>query len=391
MEYTTTLAPADLLAAFAEVPDPRRRQGRRYPLAAILTLAVAAIVANHGSVLAIAEWGANQSAEMLTWLGFPQGQTPHQSTLTRLFQRLEPAAVTMALSAYVEPAARAAAGRGRQGIAIDGKAQRGRLAFAGDPQTPVQELAAYCHDRGIVLAQVPVTGTADKAEAELTVAPDLLAQLDWHNRVLTGDALYCQRTLCQQVLDAGGDYLFLVKANQPALFDDLRILFDPPFARPPLTDARDAQTIDQGHGRYDDTRTLIASTDLIGYTRWPGLAQVFRLERTWWANGKRHRTLRYGITSLPPTVASAERLLALRRGHWTIENQLHWVKDVSLGEDRSTVHRGVGPTIMATLRDTAVSVLHQAGRRRIAASLRYFSQRPREILALLGLAPSENA
>jgi hypothetical protein len=123
------------------------------------------------------------------------------------------------------------------------------------------------------------------------------------------------------VLTAGGDYLLLVKENQPTLYGDLVLLFDPPAARLPLPllDRREARTTDRGHGRREEARTLVASTDLSTYLDWPGLAQVFRLERTWGARGERKQVLHYGITSLPPTAGPPERLLALKRGHWQIE------------------------------------------------------------------------
>lgn len=128
LSWTSSLP--TLTAAFAQVPDPRRRQGTRYPLAAILTLAVAAILCNHGSLLAIAEWGAAQSRSLQHALGFPNGRTPHVSTLQRLFQRLDPAALAHALTAFFDPALPGTIReRGSQGIAIDGKAQRGRLPY----------------------------------------------------------------------------------------------------------------------------------------------------------------------------------------------------------------------------------------------------------------------
>jgi predicted transposase YbfD/YdcC len=379
-------------AAFATVSDPRRPQGRRYSLAAILTVAVAAILANQQSVLAIAEWAADQSPEFLIQLGCAVGTAPHQSTFHRLFRRLEPLQLAAALSqALTRHAFALAPIRGSYGVAIDGKAQRGRLAFGADPQACVHALSAVCHIHGVVLAQVPITSTATKIEAELTVAPALIAQLDWPGRVLTGDALYCQRHLCQQVRRAGGDSLFLVKGNQPELLADVRLLFDPPKATVPLIDRREAQTVDQGHGRYDDTRHLSASTDLTDYLDWPGLAQVFRLERTWHDKKGAHRTIRYGITSLSPEIASADQLLALRRGHWTIENRVHYVKDVSLGEDQSPVHLANGPMILAILRDTALNLLRGAGVSAIAAQLRAISRHPERVLPLLGFVEGENA
>lgn len=386
-----SITPTNLLEAFAHVPDPRRRQGTRFALPAILALLVAAMLANHCSVLAIAEWGASQDPALLAALGFPDGVTPHQSTLHRLLRRLDAHAVSAAIAAYLAPPVAAPHVRGQQGIALDGKAQRTRQAYTEPATGVIQALCAVCHDAGIVLAQEPVDHRGDKAEAELTVAPTLLARLPLAGCVVTADALYCQRDLCQQVLAADGDYLLLVKANQPTLVEAIRLLFDPPHSPLPLLDQREATTLDQGHGRYDDTRHLIASTDLTAYLDWPGVQQVFRLERTWWAHGRPHRTVHYGLTSLPPAVASADRLLALRRGHWGIENGLHYVKDECLGEDRCTVRLGAGPTILAIARDTVVSLLHGAGYRTIAARLRHYSRRPTDLLPLLGLALPQNA
>lgn len=370
---------------FTPVPDPRRAASVIYPLPAVLALAVAALLANHRSVLAIAEWGARQDAPMLAALGFPTPRTPCQSTLQRLFRQLDGHALADTLTAWFRPrAVPARCDVTAQGVAIDGKAPRGRLRF---PHTgcPGHALSAFCHDCGIVLAHEPITAGVDQAEAELTVAPALLARIDWHGRVLTGDALFCQRGLCAQVRAAGGDYLLMVKANQETLYDDIQLLFDPPpaLAVLPLLERRVARTVECGHGRSMEVRELIASTDLIGYLDWPGVRQVFRLERTWRERGIAKRVLHYGITSLPLQEADPARLLALRRGHWSIENQLHRHKDVNFGEDASLIHTGQGPTVMALLRDAALSLLHQAGIRRIASRLRTHGQHPEHAVALV--------
>ena len=387
----STLAPrpesaaTSLAAAFAEVPDPRRAASVIYPLPAMLALAVAALLANHRSVLAIAEWGARQDAPMLAALGFPTARTPCQSTLQRLLRQLDGHALAATLTACFSPSVvPATTAPATQGIAVDGKAQRGRLRFANDG-CPVHALSAFCDEHGVVVAHEPIEAGADKAEAELTVAPALLARIDWPGRVLTGDALFCQRGLCQQVLTAGGDYLLVVKANQETLHGDIGLLFDPPAAVPaaPLTDQRVVRTVESGHGRTREIRELIASTDLTGYLDWPGVRQVFRLERTWRERGKAKRVLHYGITSLPPQQGDPARLLALRRGHWAIENRLHRHKDVNFGEDASLIHVGQGPTVMALLRDAAVNLLHRAGIRRIAARLRTHGQHPERAVALV--------
>jgi predicted transposase YbfD/YdcC len=286
--------------------------------------------------------------------------------------------------------------RGAEGIALDGKAYRGVLACTPSAGCPIHALTACTHEHGVVLAQEEIVSNADKSEAELTVAPRLIARLDWHGRVLTGDALFCQRTLCGQVCDAGGDYLVIVKENQPALLRAIAILFASRAdlalraASLPAWDMREVGSAEWGHGRHEQRR-LVASTALNDYLDWPGVAQVLLIERTWWERGEHHAAMRYGITSLPPDLADAARLLVLVRGHWQIENGLHYVKDVTLGEDRSLIHTGHGPSVMAILRDTVVSVLHRAGWRTIAARLRYYSGHPKEVFALLGIPITENA
>lgn len=387
------MAAPSLLAAFATVPDPRRQASVTYPLSALLALAVVAILARQLSLLAIAEWAARQGDAVLAPLGLAAGRTPAQSTLQRLFARLEADRLIDALAAHFQPpAAPDPQARGGQGVALDGKAQRGRLRFQLGG-CPVHALTAFCHEHGVVLAQEPIDSTADKAEAELSVAPALLARVDWRGRVLTGDALFCQRTLCRQVRDAGGDYLLVVKDNQPALHADLALLFDPPATVPaaPLTDRREALTLERGHGRTHDRRHLIASTDLVGYLDWPGVAQVFRLERTWRERGRDKRAIHYGITSLPPDAGTPTRLLSLRRGHWQIGNRLHYTKDVTLGEDRSLTHAGAGPTVMALLRDAALSLLRRAGRHAIASQLRAHADHPLAALALVVHPPHAHA
>ena len=282
------------------------------------------------------------------------------------------------------PAATPPPSRGGQGIAIDGKAHRGRLAFtAGAAGCPVHMLSAVSHDDGLVLTQAPITATGDKAQGELTVAPALIARLDWRGRVLTGDALFCQRKLCEQVLKAGGDYLIIVKENQPTLYDDLRLLFDSPYPTFPLTDRREAQSWDNGHGRHEEVRRLVASTDLVGYSDWPGLVQAFRWERQWREHGPKPPEVRYGITSLPPQYADAARLLELKRGHWCIENGLHYVKDVTMGEDRSLIHDQEGPNVIAMLRDAALNLLRWTGQQAIARRLRYHSSHPKVAVSLV--------
>jgi predicted transposase YbfD/YdcC len=390
-------APVDLVAAFATIPDPRRPHGRRFPLAAVLALAVVAILSHHLSVLAIAQWGRRQSPAILAALGFPDGVTPHQTTVQRLFRKLDPLPLAAVLTDCFAPTAPPdSRRRGSEGVAFDGKAQRGRLACADQPEYPVHMLSAVLHHLGIVAAQLPLDHSGEKAEAELTAAPALIGCVDWQGRVLTGDALYCDTDLCATLRQAGGDYLVIVKENQATLLRAITTLFasraDAALraASLPAWDMRATTTVDKGHGRVE-VRHLIASTALNDYLDWPGLAQVIMIERVWWERGERHEAVRYAVTSLPADVADAPQLLALVRGHWQVENGLHYVKDVTMGEDRSLIHTGNGPSIMAMLRDTVVSLLHRAGWRTIAERLRFYSGNAHAALTFLGIPLTENA
>ncbi|HMA34428.1 MAG TPA: ISAs1 family transposase [Chloroflexia bacterium] len=387
-----------LPALFAAIPDPRTAKGRRFPLPAVLAAVLAALLSNHRSQLAAAEWLADQAPTAQRALGFsPTHGTPHQSTINRLLARLEPTYLATALHQFLDPPTADPRPRGSQGVALDGKAQRGRLRFT--PPAPgvsaIHEVAAYTHDTGTVLAAVPVTSTANKPAAELNTAPQLLVQVDWRGRVLTGDALWCQCNLCAAVVEADGDYLVTVKANQGHLLDCLQRWFAPTRPRahgwaPVAVEQRETATCERAQGRYE-VRFLAATAELAGVLDWPHLAQAFMVIRSWEAHGQVHQEIHWGVTSLPATVADMERLLELRRGHWRIENGLHYVKDVTLGEDASLVHRGQGPAVMSLLRDGVVSLLHAAGHQQIAARLRYHSRHPEAALALLGITLAENA
>ena len=386
-----SVPPGSLMAAFATIPDPRRKASVIYPLPALLASVVVALLCAHTSVLAVAEWGARQGRELREQLGMPPDRAPHQTTIHRLLATLDARALATALrTAFpgVVPEQ-----RGEQGVAVDGKAHRGRHQFAEESGSPVDILTAFCHELNLILAEEPIEQGQDQAEAELSVAPTLIEQIDWTNRVLTAGtrlrvSLFCQRTLCQQVLDRHGDYLLLVKGNHPTLHDQLRRIFD--VEARPLLDRREVGTITKGHGRIE-VRQLIATADPLALPDWPGVAQVFQLTRQWKAHEEWHQQVRYGITSLPPVIGTPRRLLQCRRGHWRIENRGHRAKDVNLGEDACLVHRRHGPLVLALLRGAGLNLLRQAGCTRIAATLRASAQDPAGAVALVLQSPPTRA
>jgi predicted transposase YbfD/YdcC len=225
----------------------------------------------------------------------------------------------------------------------------------------------------------------DRKESELGLATGLLAQLELKKRVITGDALYCQRNLSRKVLKQGGDYFWVLKDNQPGVKEAVSLLFKYPPWGEELANTRQ-------EGRRGDRwerRRLWASAALNGYLDWPGLGQVCCVERTRRWKGKETVERAYAITSLPPERADADRLLEIWRGHWGIENRLHWVRDMVLGEDLSQVRTGAAPQLLAALRNLVIGMLRLTGVKNISAALRHYAWKPWETLTLIGL-PANN-
>src|SRR5260370_4308536 len=222
----------DWQSACEHVKDPRRKQGQRFSFTSIVLLALSAMLSNHLSELAIAQWGAGQSEEIKKALGFEKGVTPHQTTIQRLFRRVSAEELETAFRGiFLHSVNTDQEQRGGCAVAIDGKAHRGRLKFEEEKSYPVHAVSLVDHQTGIVLTQGHVEKTdvatnsemtgaqeqeeqeAQKQKSELAVAGRLIQHIDWKGKVLTGDALYCQRGLCSALRQAGEDYLCLVKGT----------------------------------------------------------------------------------------------------------------------------------------------------------------------------------
>ena len=202
------------------------------------------------------------------------------------------------------------------------------------------------------------------------MAPTLLARLPLCGQVVTADALHCQAALCRQIRTARGHYVVMVKENQPHLYADIALLFAAP---PPGERFATARRVDC-HGDRTEVRQLWASAALTGYLTWPGVAQVCKVERVVQRQGRRTQEVRYAVTSLAG--ASAAQLLQLIRGHWRIENRLHYVRDVTFGEDASRIRTRAAPQVMAALRNAVLALRRQQGWENIAAALRQYAWQP---------------
>ncbi len=365
MTSSSTVAPnahlgrgEELMSLLAGVPDPRDRRGVRFGLAGMLAVAVCAVLAGARSFAAIGQWATELSTEGLGQLGLPAA--PDESTLRKLFTRLDAAALDRQLGVFAWTRTRHI--EGRRVIAIDGKTVRGARGTSG---TAPHLVAALQHGVGVVLGQCAVSAKSN----EIPAVRDLLAGFDptdLYRCVITLDAMHTQTDTAHTILSAGADYVLTVKANQPRLLTRLKAL---PWAEVPAHRATYT-----GHGRRT-TRT-IKVVNAPAWTGFCGAAQVAQLRRTVTKAGKKSVEVVYLITSADHAQAPPAVLAGWVQAHWSIENRLHWVRDVSFDEDRSQVRTGNSPHVMASLRNTAIGLLRLAGWDNIAAGLRHHARDP---------------
>jgi predicted transposase YbfD/YdcC len=357
---------AQLLEA---VPDPRGRHGLRYDLPFLLCCLIAALLCNCNGSEAVAQW-CREHQELLRQVFGPRlFLTPSGSLYRWVLPRLCADSLERVIAAWVQASLHA---EPAEAIALDGKALRG--VATAEQEAPY--LLAFCtHQSHETLLQASI----DEKTNEIPVAKALLPSLPLAGRVCTADALHTHAALMNLLHELQADGLFVVKDNEPTLRADLQTYFADPLATYVQT-----STTDRHRGRLE-VRQIKVSTELNAYlsVRWPYVRQVAELTRTIRRKGKTTQQVVYLITSLSPVQASPSRLLGLTRGHWHIENGLHYVRDVSFGEDRSRLRSGNAPQVMAAVRNLVITLIHRWGSSRIAASRRYFAYHPQQALAFL--------
>lgn len=363
----------------AEIADPRQARGKRHSLVALLALVCVATLCGYRSYSAMAEWGRNYGRDVMRALGFTHPTAPCAATLHRVLRRLDRQAVEATLGRWADEvlAAVPPAPQEAEGLAFDGKTLRGSRK-QGAPGAHL--LSALAHRLGLTVAQAAV----DDKTNEITAVQAVLEHLVLAGRVVTVDALLTQRAVAQAIVDGGGDYVMVAKDNQPRLRQDIAGLLATP--SPLAAPLRTAQSVDKGHGRIE-RRHLIIRAVLPGDCDWPGAQQVFRVERRVirTKTGEVHTEALEGLTSRTAEAADAQQVLGFLRDHWRIEDQSHWVRDVTFDEDRSQVRCGAIPEVMAAFRTTAIGLLRVAGETNIAAACRRCAAQPWRALALIGI------
>ena len=367
---------AEFLAA---VPDHRRAQGRRHSLVSVLCLACAATAAGAKSLVAIAEWAADAPVMVLAAVGVrrdPCGGAwvvPSETTIRRALAGTDPGALDAQLAAWRAAAADPGADEAAAAqVMVDGKTLRGAIQADG---RAVHLLAARS-GAGAGLAQRAVGHKTN----EITQVKPLLDPLGLTGAVVTLDALHCQRETARYLVeDKHADYIFTaVKDNQPGLFDALDAL---PWSSVPVRHVMK----DRGHGR-DEVRTIQVLPAPGGI--FPHAAQAFLIERHV-ADLRGNPTsdiAALGITSMVSRRGTPAVIAAHVRGHWGIENKLHYVRDVTYGEDASRVRTKNAPQNMASMRNLTIGTLRADGWTNIAAGLRWTGRNYLNALSLLKLA-----
>lgn len=370
-----------LFEAFCTLEDQRDARGLRYRLVTVLVLIVLAKLAGENHLRGIAQWVRRRAVLLASFLALAQVQAPHATTFSRILGH------AVDVQEFERVAREFFAHQPQAGtsvhITLDGKTMRGTIP-AGHSHG-IHLLAAFLPSEGWVLFQVEV----GRKENEIPAAHRVVKALDLRGKIITGDALLAQRDLSLEIVQAGGDYVWIIKDNQPETHQDLERLFAPEpvvkgFSPASHDDFRRAKTVEKAHGRLE-RRTITVSSALKGYLEWPGVEQVFQLERHFirLQDGKVMHEVVYGVTSLSAAQASPERLLALSREHWAIENRLHYRRDDTLREDRCTLRTGHAPEAMSVINNLVLGLLLRRGVKNVPDARRDYASNPQLALALI--------
>ena len=363
-----------------QLTDQRRARGKRYNLPTVLMIVLLAKLSGGDTPTEIAEWGSHHGEELKSLLQVKWKRMPERSTYRRILAyKVYEKEIERLVGEYNQ--------RGEPGdiYALDGKALRGMLKR--EDGTSEYALSVYDVKAGKTMSQVAV----GSKENEITKAPEAIRLAKIAGKVVTGDALHTQQRLSRHILAEQGDYVFPVKENQPQLYKNIQSLFAPDYPKPGFgkiqMDFLSVQKVNKGHGRIE-RRTLTTSEMLNTYAAWPGLAQVYRLEREfqWWRGGKCYRTsceIEFGITSLTRKAANPSRLLEIRRAHWGIETGSHYRRDVTLKEDATRMTIGNGGKVIANINNLVLALIRQAGFLNAAQARRYFAAHLPKAFSLL--------
>jgi predicted transposase YbfD/YdcC len=376
MERTTCISIKD---QFASLSDPRILRKTRHKLVDVVVITLCAVIAGADDWVEIAAFGREKEQWFKTFLELPGG-IPSHDTFGRVFSLINPEGFARCFLSWIRSAFPM---DNPDLIAIDGKAAR-RSHDRANGKSAIHMVSAWAVRHRLILGQVK---TDDKSN-EITAIPELFKVLDLNGCVVTTDAMGCQKEIARQIVDQGADYVLSLKGNQGNLHKEVELLFEDA----KKNDYRDLThethtTVDGGHGRVE-TRHYTLTTNVDWFedkSKWKKLTTFGMVECTREIGDQTSRETRYFISSLP---GDAKRFAHAVRGHWGVENGLHWCLDISFREDDSRVRTGHAPENLAILRRFALSLIKQDSQRKIGvkASRKRAGWSTNYLLHLLGLA-----
>ena len=370
-----------LYAHFREMKDTRRARGVRYQLVTILVMMVMAKLCGEDTPSGIADWVRHRAEQFIEILKLKRKTMPHHSTYRRISEDV------IDIEELEEVVSSVLSGRKYYGkqilLSMDGKVLRGTL---DEVQNGTYLLAAYLPTEGVVLMEIAIEGKG----SEIPGAAKLLKMVDLRGKVVMGDALHTQRAVSIQIVEAGGEYIWLAKGNQSDMEENIRLWFEPePDPIPGMgrlpKDFETAKEVSKGHGRLEE-RTLTVSSQLKDFLDWPYLEQVFKLERRFISTrtGEFQEQVVHGFTSLSREEISPKKLLKHTRSYWGIENGLHYRRDVTLREDRTRMTKGNTAQVMACLNNLVIGLaLTKTNYSYLPDARRFFDAFPNKAFALI--------
>jgi len=339
-----------LVEKLEAITDPRRQCANlKHPLVDIIIVGFCGVLGGCEDFVEIAEWAKGNEAFFRTFLELPHG-IPAHDTFNRVFALLKPTTLQEVLLPWLLER------RGLPGdwIHLDGKTLR-HTGRTSPKLKALHVVSAWAGQTGITLGQVAV----DAKSNEITAMPQLLELLELHEKIVTIDAMGCQKAIAETIVAGGGDYILAVKDNQPTLHAEIQTAFASA-PTPPARSSRLSTTDDHGHGREEQRTVQVlparGALSAAQLAMWVGVLSIVMVTRVVWceATGKESLEVSYFLSSLPP---HARRIGSAIRGHWRIENGLHWVLDVVFREDARRVYDRTTAENVAFLNRLAVSLL----------------------------------
>ncbi len=354
MSSTQQVSVESIIDHFQSLPDHRHIKNRRHLLVDVIVISMCGVIVGCEGPTAIERWAEAKKVWLKKVLTLPNG-IPSHDCIRRILLMIKPEAFQACFENWINSCLPKTSDEdaGTSHIAIDGKASR-RSHDRASGLGALHLVSAWSADQGISLGQV---ATEEKSN-EITAIPELLNQINIKNSIVTIDAMGCQTKITKKILDEGGDYVLAVKQNQPKLYEAIDMFFEAHWKNGDWFggSCRRFETHETGHGRIDDRYYYLAK--IPGkhpvFSKWPGLKAIGMAIRVSEKDGEITEDVRYYIVS---HYLSGKRFASTVRGHWSIENTLHWQLDVTLREDDSRVRNRYLANNLGWLRRFAISLL----------------------------------